>query len=231
MDCEAAKKRRESSSPKSKRAAPCTFFSTTPSKPLRPFLQTCLSALAKPWLVSVVIVCTGPLLVCKLDSAWCGTGMFVATMMNGEAEIPEDKWQCGRRWTDQTTKSPRVYSEKPGDSLIGQSARHLTPLSLPAASDDRLTLMLNSFHRPALMRRSVAHYSKCNRVIRQIRVIWCEDGAPPPDSPSLDGGVDVRYDVANGTSLNVRFAPVQGTWEESVTHSSIAMAQIWRRRL
>lgn len=69
--------------------------------------------------------------------------------------------------------------------------------------------MLNSFHRPDLMKKSIKHYSRCSSIVHEIRVIWCEDSAPP--ASKIGGkGVDVIYDVMNGTSLNNRFAPIRG---------------------
>ena len=83
-------------------------------------------------------------------------------------------------------------------------------LSVPVLFENRLTLMLNSFHRLDLMQRSIRHYSKCTSIVHQIRVVWCEDGEPPP--ARIDAkGVSVLYDVMNGTSLNNRFAPLEST--------------------
>lgn len=75
--------------------------------------------------------------------------------------------------------------------------------------DEKLTLMLNSFHRIDLMKRSVRHYQKCSSIVHQIRVIWCEEEDPPESSIDRDG-VAIIYDVMNGTSLNNRFVPIKG---------------------
>ena len=104
---------------------------------------------------------------------------------------------------------------------------------------ERYTLFLNSYKRPDLLLRSVAHYSQCPEA-DAIRVIWSEPDLQPPPSDALDGtfqtaaaggggsgrGADggrnkhrgkggramvpVAYDVQPDASLNNRFRPLPG---------------------
>lgn len=88
----------------------------------------------------------------------------------------------------------------------------------PVESPERFTLILNSFHRPDLMRKSIGHYSKCP-IIEEIRVIWCEDGSPPsPEADPRHYSPDklVVYDVMPDTSLNNRFRPIHGLKTEAI---------------
>ncbi len=41
-----------------------------------------------------------------------------------------------------------------------------------------ITVMLNTYERPDMLRSAVEHYSQCGAV-SSIRVIWCEKGSPP----------------------------------------------------
>lgn len=83
---------------------------------------------------------------------------------------------------------------------------------------DRFTLVLNSYRRPELLQRSVAHYAQC-RTIDAIRVIWCEDGLPPTraQAPGFFSELkEVRYDMMVNSSLNHRFSPLEGLRTEAV---------------
>lgn len=100
----------------------------------------------------------------------------------------------------------------------------------PPEHPERYTVLLNSFKRPDLLRRSVAHYSQCEQA-DVIRVIWSEPEVQPPPSEPLDGReshrggaipsgqeggherrafVPVAYDVQVDASLNNRFRPLPG---------------------
>lgn len=122
--------------------------------------------------------------------------MFFGLVVNGYTRIVEEMHHCVHRRSPEWDRKLPVYSEE------------------PAAYNDRFTLMLNSFRRPDLMKRSIRHYSKCASIVHQIRVIWFEDGDPPRSRRG--SGVDVVYDVVNGTSLNKRFTPIQGLETEAV---------------
>lgn len=75
--------------------------------------------------------------------------------------------------------------------------------------------MLNTFKRPDLLRRALAHYASCPRVAA-VRVVWSEPAAPPsrddPDADALFPGPSgfVRYDAHPTTSINNRFLPLSG---------------------
>ena len=42
------------------------------------------------------------------------------------------------------------------------------------ADDAKYTLLLNSFRRHDLLKRSISHYARCPG-LDTIRVVWCED--------------------------------------------------------
>ena len=84
-----------------------------------------------------------------------------------------------------------------------------------AAADAQFTVVLNTFKRPDLLRRALAHYATCPRVAA-VRVVWSE----PTPAPARGGGDDsalfpgppgfVRYDAHPTTAINNRFAPLPG---------------------
>ncbi|GIL47693.1 hypothetical protein Vafri_4457 [Volvox africanus] len=88
----------------------------------------------------------------------------------------------------------------------------------PAEFTDRYTLILNSYKRPQLLQRAVAHYSQC-KAIDAVRVVWCEDGLPPnrAEAPGYYSDLkEVRYDIVTNSSLNNRFWPLEGLRTEAV---------------
>eukprot|EP00210_Caulerpa_lentillifera_P005033 g4807.t1 len=115
-----------------------------------------------------------------------------------KSEIMESSTQCVKRRIPSDSHGLPIYS------------------AMPIQAEDQLTLMLNSFHRQDLLLRSVQHYATCSSIVRQIRVIWCEEGDPPEEVDYLKGGVEVVYDIMNGTSLNNRFIPVKELQTEVV---------------
>jgi hypothetical protein len=98
---------------------------------------------------------------------------------------------------------------------------------------DLYTVLLNSYRRPDLLKRSLEHYRQCTQA-DAIRVIWSEDGpAPPSDEVDVDGHASegarraepggamplpapVVYDVQPNASLNNRFRPPPGLRTEAV---------------
>jgi Glycosyl transferase family 64 domain len=46
------------------------------------------------------------------------------------------------------------------------------------ADDAKYTLLLNSFQRHDLLKRSISHYARCPG-LDAIRVVWCEDQVRP----------------------------------------------------
>lgn len=123
----------------------------------------------------------------------------LALMLIRKTDLVESSGHCLDRLPEDSSGLP-VYSTK------------------PIKVNDQLTLMLNSFHRQDLLERSLQHYSQCASLIRQIRVIWCEEGDPPAEDEGaiFKGGVEVMYDIMNGTSLNNRFIPVKELQTEVV---------------
>ena len=77
--------------------------------------------------------------------------------------------------------------------------------------DRRFTVLLNTFKRPDLLKKAVAHYATCPDVA-EIRVVWSEQTAPPTrddeagaffgPKPSM-----VTYDAHPTTSIQNRFDP------------------------
>ncbi|KAG2500794.1 hypothetical protein HYH03_001556 [Edaphochlamys debaryana] len=83
---------------------------------------------------------------------------------------------------------------------------------------DRFTLVLNSYKRPTLLQRSLAHYAQCKSV-DALRVIWCEEGLPPTRAQApgyYSDAKEVRYDIVSNASLNNRFWPLEGLRTEAV---------------
>lgn len=84
---------------------------------------------------------------------------------------------------------------------------------------ESFTVVLNTYERPDLLRRAVAHYSECPGV-DMIRVVWSEQIPVPTmeDAPDAFGARPemVRFDVHNTTSINNRFAPLDGLRTDAV---------------
>lgn len=84
--------------------------------------------------------------------------------------------------------------------------------ALAASASASYTVVLNTFRRPALLARSVAHYASCGPAVASIRVVWSEPGAAPPTARShphlfpRDPGFVVVDAHRGSTSLNNRFA-------------------------
>jgi hypothetical protein len=83
-------------------------------------------------------------------------------------------------------------------------------------------VVINTWRRPALLRRSVAHYAACAGV-DAVHVVWSEP-RPPPETLrrgvlGLNGtrrGADVRFEINDADSLNNRFRPIRGLAAEAV---------------
>jgi hypothetical protein len=95
--------------------------------------------------------------------------------------------------------------------------------ALPAGGlwpEERFTILLNTFARPALLLRALQHYATCGQQVAAIRVVWSEQ-RPPPDAATHEGAPfyllgksrsgytpPVRYDAHPTTSINNRFIPL-----------------------
>ncbi|PWZ24561.1 Glycosyltransferase family 64 protein C4 [Zea mays] len=81
-------------------------------------------------------------------------------------------------------------------------------------------VVVNTWRRPALLRRSVAHYAACGGV-DAVHVVWSEP-RPPPEP--LRRGVlglggarrRVRFEINAGDSLNNRFRPIRALESDAV---------------
>lgn len=47
-----------------------------------------------------------------------------------------------------------------------------------ALKQQGLTVMLNTYKRPEMLKSAVEHYNACP-IVASIRIIWCEAGSPP----------------------------------------------------
>eukprot|EP00249_Psilotum_nudum_P023003 c28721_g1_i1 orf=524-1510(-) len=95
------------------------------------------------------------------------------------------------------------------------------------SSRQRFTVLINTWRRQALLRKSVNHYSSCNNV-DAVRVVWSEV-EPPSDSllfvlrQSVQSHsrrssykVDFRVDIHEEDNLNNRFMPLDGLKTDAI---------------
>jgi hypothetical protein len=84
-------------------------------------------------------------------------------------------------------------------------------------------VVINTWRRPALLRRSVAHYAACGGV-DTVHVVWSEP-RPPPETMrggvlglngTRRGGAAVRFEINDADSLNNRFRPIRGLAADAV---------------
>ena len=81
-------------------------------------------------------------------------------------------------------------------------------------------MVINTWRRHALLRRSVAHYAACAGV-EAVHVVWSEP-RPPPET--LRRGVlvngtrrgTVRFEINEADSLNNRFRPIRSLGTDAV---------------
>ncbi|TVU07682.1 hypothetical protein EJB05_41047 [Eragrostis curvula] len=88
-----------------------------------------------------------------------------------------------------------------------------------AGSTRGFAVVINTWKRHALLRRSVAHYAGCAGV-DAVHVVWSEPRAPPE---SLRRSIfnstrrgNVRFVINQGDSLNNRFRPIRGLATDAV---------------
>lgn len=79
--------------------------------------------------------------------------------------------------------------------------------------EEAFTVLVNTWKRPDLLKKSVQHYSKCPNV-HSIRVIWSESTEPPSISLLKDlrssvkaASVGLEIDTHQEDNLNTRFQP------------------------
>ncbi|CAD6335471.1 unnamed protein product [Miscanthus lutarioriparius] len=89
---------------------------------------------------------------------------------------------------------------------------------------DGFAVVINTWRRPALLRRSVAHYSACGGV-DAVHVVWSEPRPLPPETlrggvlglnGTRRGGAGVRFEINDADSLNNRFRPIRGLVADAV---------------
>lgn len=93
----------------------------------------------------------------------------------------------------------------------------------PAAGSPRggFAVVINTWKRPALLRRSAAHYAACAGV-RAVHVVWSEPRPPPQPlrrtllNGTRRGGAPVRFEINAADSLNNRFRPIRGLATDAV---------------
>lgn len=80
-----------------------------------------------------------------------------------------------------------------------------------ASKEASFTVVVNTFQRPKLLARAVAHYAACPSVAG-LRVVWSEPRSPPATTSfALPRGRPsgfVRFDAHPTTSINNRFIPL-----------------------
>ncbi|XP_066376514.1 glycosylinositol phosphorylceramide mannosyl transferase 1-like [Miscanthus floridulus] len=109
----------------------------------------------------------------------------------------------------------------------------LGPADLSSSSSSAISprgggfaVVINTWRRPALLRRSVTHYAACGGV-DAVHVVWSEPRPPPPLPETLRGGVlgglngtrrgaGVRFEINEADSLNNRFRPIRGLAADAV---------------
>ncbi|XP_066371894.1 glycosylinositol phosphorylceramide mannosyl transferase 1-like [Miscanthus floridulus] len=100
------------------------------------------------------------------------------------------------------------------------------PSSSAAAISPRggFAVVINTWRRPALLWRSVAHYSACGGV-DAVHVVWSEPRPLPPETlrggvlglnGTRRGGAGVRFEINDADSLNNRFRPIRGLVADAV---------------
>ncbi|CAL4966494.1 unnamed protein product [Urochloa decumbens] len=105
--------------------------------------------------------------------------------------------------------------------------RHEPEPAAGAASQSGFAVVINTWRRHALLRRSAAHYASCPGV-DAVHVVWSEP-RPPPERlrrglAVLDNNgtrARVRFETSNGggagdSSLNNRFRPIRGLATDAV---------------
>ena len=96
--------------------------------------------------------------------------------------------------------------------------------------EEGFTILLNTFKRRDLLRRSLRHYAKCKdsgrATVKEIRVVWSEQVSVPSAREGddekayfLDRPEFVRYDKHVGsTSIQNRFEKIDDLKTEAVFH-------------
>ncbi|KAI5073548.1 hypothetical protein GOP47_0011561 [Adiantum capillus-veneris] len=87
-------------------------------------------------------------------------------------------------------------------------------------SQERFTVLINTWRRPDLLKKSVQHYSFCPNV-DAIRVVWSESKEPPSDtlfsvllssvkaaSRKSTHNIKLKIDMHDEDNLNTRFKPL-----------------------
>lgn len=82
-------------------------------------------------------------------------------------------------------------------------------------------MVINTWRRHALLRRSVAHYAACPGV-DAVHVVWSEPRPPPEHlrravlNSTCRRGTTVRFEINGADSLNNRFRPIRGLAADAV---------------
>jgi len=86
--------------------------------------------------------------------------------------------------------------------------------SRTVASQEKFTIVVNTFKRQERLVKSIRHYSRCPAV-DAIRIVWSESLTPPRELASLST-LPVIFDVHEKNSINNRFLPLENVRTEGI---------------
>lgn len=87
-----------------------------------------------------------------------------------------------------------------------------------SASTEAITVVINTFRRPEIMKGAVEHYTRCN-VVKYIYIIWSEETLP---SEALKSNFAARkhpeigFSIQKVDSLNTRFKPIEDAHTDAI---------------
>lgn len=147
------------------------------------------------------------------------TALSLLTLIWQKAAGGNDGASC-RKATDQQPRIQRVAYTPVATNYSTSSAAAGRKGSGTFTVQDRYTIIINSFRRPALLKAALAHYCACPQA-DAIHVVWSEDLAGPPTaledaSYYCNGETEVVYDLQPTSSLNNRFAPLPGLRTQAI---------------
>jgi len=151
------------------------------------------------------------------------TFILLITIMQSLFVVDEKRLsRKSRSKTCSPTSSPHAKSSWNLSSALQADKEY--DFSLSSKSTETFTVLINTFKRRSLLKRAVAHYSKCENV-SNIRVVWSEQVKPPSalnqtemhDYFARHFGF-VQYDTHRTTSIQNRYARLVNLKTQAVFH-------------